>query len=227
MQSMNNLEEHREIFYQNCAGAQRFLYNSPQAGKQLFTIATKYQITDDNQYYKFALTVGDIILGFYKIEDTVPLLQQELGVDPKTAALLGAEVLEFLAPLNDPNWQPPVESIAEVNIEEETLPAASTFSIPVKTNSSSAPQPVSAYHQPTAPQPLHTLASDMAAVKQGQAPSYQATPVAPEAPTYSSSQNDLRSPLSGVPSYQPTPEAVKTPAPAPEAPDRPRWSSDY
>jgi hypothetical protein len=103
--------------YKTANHAQHYLTSNLEASKKLFSIAQRYDLHIRDEVYKiFATTVGDIILGFYKIEDTVPLLQQELGLDPRTAALLGADVLDFLAPLSDPNWQPPVE---ETEYEEE------------------------------------------------------------------------------------------------------------
>lgn len=161
------------------------------------------------------LLIGDIILGFYKIEDTVPLLQQELNLDPKTAALLGAEVLEFLAPLSDPNWQP-LEDEDEIS-ENIPAPEAAISRIPIK-----------------APAPLHTFASDMAIARNEQpvevntpvyatAPTYQAAPE----PVYQSTQPNPVSPvLSSIPSYTTPNTPTPAPVPPPPAPDRPRWSTD-
>lgn len=120
---MNLTDEHRDKIYEKASSAQRYLYGNPNSGLKLMTIAQKYDLHHDEIYKKFAITVGDIILGFYRIEDTVPLLQQELGLDPRTAALLGADVLDFLAPLSDPNWQPPADlNEMQSNIQPETAP---------------------------------------------------------------------------------------------------------
>lgn len=106
--------------YTKSNSKQKYLFSSKESDNKLFSIAQKYDIDKDEETNKlFTITVGDIILGFYKIEDTVPLLQQELGLDPRTAALLGADVLDFLSPLSDPNWQPPVEEGAEYEEELE------------------------------------------------------------------------------------------------------------
>ena len=107
--------------YKNSTPKQKYFFSSKKSDDLLFTIAQKYDLDKDEEKNKlFNITVGDIILGFYKIEDTVPLLQQELGLDPRTAALLGADVLDFLAPLSDPNWQPPAEEVEE---DEEDIDA--------------------------------------------------------------------------------------------------------
>lgn len=103
--------------YRNSPAKQQFFFSNNEKGAELLTIAEKYDLHHDEMYKQFVTTVGDIILGFYKIEDTVPLLQQELGLDPRTTALLGADVLDFLAPLSDPNWQPPVEEGEEEDMD--------------------------------------------------------------------------------------------------------------
>lgn len=119
---MIDIETRKKVYLQ-ISNKQKYLYENPTSGGMLFSIAQKYDLHKNETYRTFAVTVGDIILGFYRIEDTVPLLQQELGLNPRTAALLGADVLDFLAPLSDPNWQPPVEDREEWdNGEPERLP---------------------------------------------------------------------------------------------------------
>ena len=109
---MNTLtNEHRSSIYSQATLAQQYLYNSPDSGRVLNGIAKKFDLRSNPEIYRnYAVTIGDIILGFYRIEDTVPLLQQELELDPRTAALLGADILDFLAPLSDPQWKPPVDN---------------------------------------------------------------------------------------------------------------------
>jgi hypothetical protein len=180
----------------------QYLYNLVGLSLMDVTLAEKFLTTSD--FLRLRNVIGDIILGFYKIEDTVPLLQQELGIDPRTAALLGADVLEFLAPLSDPNWQPPTEE-EEVDTPSTTT-AATITSTPIA--------PIS-----TEPEPLRTMRSDMDEARE-QLPSYQPT-AAPE-PVYQSSQPAL----SSVPSY--TTPGNMVPNPTAKAVDsgRPRWSSE-
>lgn len=229
----------RSRFYEKLSKAGCFLYAHPLSGARLKDISRTY--VAEERYNKFAITVGDIILGFYKIEDTVPLLQQELGLDPKTAALLGAEVLEFLAPLSDPNWQPPVEADEnEVAGESETVQEALVSRIPVKapapvteTSSAVIQAPTEAVVSTIAAQaPIQTFASDMAAVRNGTpahttVPAYEPTPTysATPEPVYQSTQPAARPNLGNIPSYA-TPSAPAMPPPTPPAPDRPRWSTE-
>ncbi|MFM2424197.1 MAG: hypothetical protein RLZZ70_588 [Candidatus Parcubacteria bacterium] len=204
--------EIRNQYYEHSSDVQRFLYSHPKAGSILNKISNNNYFSHEKKSI-FVLTVGDIILGFYKIEDTVPLLQQELGLDPATAAALGAEVLDFLAPLSDPNWEPPVEDSDEESEEVSNPP----INIPVKSPA--------LY---TTPVPLHTLASDMDVVRNGVAvtenqPTYSA--IAPHEPVAYRSTQPSRQPLEDIPTYTPTPTQI-TETITPAAPDRPRWSSD-
>lgn len=114
----------REGAYTKTTAVQKQLYASPQAGKTLKGLAQKYNVHAPETYSIFAVTVGDIILGFYKPEDTITLLQQELGISTQTAALLSADLKIFLAPLQDPNWQAPQKIVSESEaVAEEIITA--------------------------------------------------------------------------------------------------------
>jgi hypothetical protein len=198
--------------YEHATPIQRHLFSSVAFHEKLQQLALKHAIQSEAQLNLFVYTIGDIVLGLYKTADTVPLLQQELGIDPRTAALLGADVLELLTPLSDPNWKPPVEEEVGTGLVEATAaPVAPTATAAVV----------------TAPEPLHTYAADLSAARGERIPSYQPTPtVTPVSePGYTSSQSDLRQPLSQIPSYS-TPVAPIAPVSAVPAADQPRWSSD-
>lgn len=190
-------DQHRDDILRQANIVQRFLYATPTAGENMFRIAKKYDLDKNEEIYsKFAFTVGDIILGFYRVQDTVPLLQQELGIDPRTAALLGADVLDFLAPLSDPTWQPPRDPNDDIDETPEPVP--------------SRPQVL-----PTEPynQTLQGLGNTPTPV----APNQNWTaPAAPPAPSLNSplhfepvhtatGQDAIRQPLSQIPSYNSQP----------------------
>ena len=220
-------QEIRNQQYSKLSPAGLYLYSYTQPATELKRISEAYNIAQKHSI--FINTVGDIILGFYKIEDTVPLLQQELGLDPKTAALLGAEVIEFLTPLSDPNWQPPVE-MADVDEDEDLKD--------ITDNEVSTITPVVNHIPEKAPalalNPIHTLASDMATVRNVITPSPNVstgsitpstyTNVSEPTPVYQSTQ-PVPKPLSTIPSYTPTPTPPAPVAPPP-VPDRPRWSTE-
>ncbi|MFM2339482.1 MAG: hypothetical protein RLZZ360_118 [Candidatus Parcubacteria bacterium] len=227
------LDQHRDAIVSSMKPVQKYLYSSSYSGQRLSALATTYALGE--KYYEFAITIGDIILGFYKIEDTVPLLQQELGLDPKTAALLGAEVLEFLAPLNDPTWQPPMaigdadesEAITANNATSSSPQEPAINRIPLKSPAlfampATTPPPVAATLIEPVPVPA-------AAPMPPETPIYTPTPAGYTAnheptPVYQSSQ-PMPAPLSSIPSYTPAPTPPAPAAPTP-APDRPRWSTE-
>jgi len=220
--------------YKKASSKQAYLSTSRFSDKKIFSLSIKFNL-DEEQHSTLARTVCHIILGFYKVEDTVPLLQQELKIDAKTAALLGAEVIDFLAPLSDPQWVPPVavadEDGAEEVAEADTAPAAALI-LPVKQASTPvlapalepAPTP-SQLAELAAPVVLHTFAGDLATVRHDPPPSYQPSPALTE-PTYSSSQPVLRSSLSSIPNYAPLSEPAIKPVSEQVLPDRPKWSSE-
>lgn len=222
----------RDVFAQ-ATPRQQYLVDSPYSGEHLFSLSQKYSF-DKVKDILLCRTVSEIILGFYKIEDTVPLLQQELGLDPKTAALLGAEVLEFLSPLSDPNWQPPVEenedlpngaidalnTASEPEISRIPVKSPALFGTPNTPESVATPMPI----PPPAPV-VSPLATEMP-VYEPTPTSYVSTPA--PTPVYQSTQpvtTPAPAPLSTIPSYTPAPTPPTPVAPVP-APDRPRWSTE-
>ncbi len=166
--------------------------------------------------------IGDIILGFYKIEDTVPLLQQELGIDPKTAALLGAELFEFLALLSDTKWQPPIETMNAVH--GVTLTENSINRIPVKAPALVVDETVIARQGANVVQTASESSIATITTAPSYTPSYEPSPV-PEQVHQSTQPITERLSLSPLPSYS-QPTAPTIPTKPTLAPDRPRWSTE-
>lgn len=192
--------------YENANPVQQHLFSSFQFHKKLHDLAAKYNITLEAQLSVFVYTVGDIVLGLYKTADTVPLLQQELDIEPRTAALLGADILELLAPLSNPDWKPVPDVMNGLDSNSSAIPTQSPA-------------------LPTAPEPLHTYAEDLSAARGERVPSYQPTPIPAREPSYTSTQSDIRQPLSQIPTYN-TPVPPIAPVSAAPAANQPRWSSD-
>lgn len=204
-------KELRNQIFEAGTPAQQYLYADGRSGEKLQRLARIHNLFTDADYKKFVLLIGDIVLGFYKIQDTVPLLQQELGIDPKSAALLGVEVLDFLTPLSDPQF-----------IVPEDMPTTATMQ-PQPTVVHAIAQPTIEPHVST-PLPIapeyRTMASDMA--RSPERTSYEPLGTTDE-PLYSSQQPAVRTPLSSLPAYH----INQTPtAPQPTvAPEPPRWSA--
>ena len=203
-------EEIRDTTYETATLVQKYLYSSGEAGNKLRTIAESQSLESPDLYSKFAITVGDIILGFYNVEDTEPLLIQELGISAEVAKLLAEEVREFLAPLDDPNWQPPTEEELEYSttesvqtIPEDSQPAAldtepdptPVSATPTASSTSTPPPP-----PPDAPAPPTTTAPNTP-------PQPNVTPVSPDTPglrTMAHDMQDARSPQRHT--FEPIPE---------------------
>jgi hypothetical protein len=246
-------KEIRNEYYNKSSASKKYFYSSSETGTKLLSIAQKYDLRHDDTYKKFAITVGDIILGFYRPEDTVPLLQQELKLDPRTAALLGADVLEFLAPLSDPNWKPPFEdtetqeSISlEPNFQARPLQKIPTSSsIPVTVTQEEIGDNIvlrpNTTHTPVAidniavhslipnPEPTHTVQSPPTINTQS-SPFDTPRPTPPPPPTYEhnepthqSNQPFIHRQIADTPSYNEMP-TPKTPPSIPH--NTPRWETE-
>jgi hypothetical protein len=206
------LNTHRSSVISNCPQHKRYLFFYCKTGTALYNIAKKYDLHKEESYKKFTITVGDIILGFYRIEDTVPLLQQELGVSPRTAALLGADVLDFLAPLSDPAWIPP-----EAPQNTEVGSVQNHPSVPIAPHYSSTPQLADTITRPAATTPLYTSVGASVATTSSE-------PLSNEEPVHKSEQPSSRIPLSAVPSYS-HPIPKNTPPPPINLEQPPRWGA--
>jgi hypothetical protein len=201
--------------YNIASAKQRYLFDDTAGDILLSQIAEKFHITDPAAKKHFFSTVSDIILGFYRIEDTVPLLQQELKTDAKTAALMGAEVLDYLAPLSDPNFVIPAEipdlPLADISTHTPEL-IAIPQSIPVNTYAVPAATPIPA--TPVIAPELHTMAMDANDARSNYQPTAE--------PVYSSEQPVIRQPLSDLPSYTNGAAQPQNSTPVPPI-EPPRW----
>ncbi len=222
---MEITSETRLDIYRHATDKVQYFFGSSNTTDFLTSVIKRYFVENLEAQNILATTVGDIILGFYKMEDTIPLLEQELGLDSATAEKLGQEVLAFLAPLNDPNWEPPVEEDTDEDGAIESL-AGESSSTMTFANSEAVSIPIQSTRIPikapaiTAPPPLHTYAHDMEVVRHPEAfedvvpvpttpeptvPAIPATPV--EVPV-------AQTPSTPLPSFIHTaPTPVSTPAP--------------
>ncbi len=79
------------------------LYESPEAGAALWGIATKFNLVESKNYYIFTKLVGDVVLGFYKQQDLLALIQNLLPILNQIQQLeLELEIKKFLLPLSTP-----------------------------------------------------------------------------------------------------------------------------
>ena len=77
------------------------LYAEPESGEQMWNIATKFNLTERSAYRSFAQMVGDVILGFYKQQDLLALVQSLFPqLNPTQQLELELEIKKFLLPLS-------------------------------------------------------------------------------------------------------------------------------
>jgi len=103
---MDITTEQFEKAYAKGTQSQQYLCSS--SGDQLLKIASDYGL-DKAAYKKFAITVGDTVLGFYNKTDLPNILVKKVGVSEIVAIKMTGDLLDFFTPLTDPNWQPPEE----------------------------------------------------------------------------------------------------------------------
>lgn len=119
--------EQFEAAYSYASPTQKYLCSC--SGNELRSIATKHGITDQSAYTKFGLLVGDVILGITKVSDLQITLSQEIGLDDLAANKVTRDLIDFLAPLSDPNWQPPLETLTSPKTSPEASVAATDIAI--------------------------------------------------------------------------------------------------
>lgn len=78
------------------------LYSEPEAGAILWSIATRFNLTERKDYSIFVSMVGDIILGFYKVSDLPVLINASLtNLTSIQQQVLAQEITTFLEPLSN------------------------------------------------------------------------------------------------------------------------------
>jgi hypothetical protein len=143
------------------------LYAEPEAGEQLWSIATKYVLTEQSVYYIFVQLVGDVILGFYKQSDISTLIATKLPqVQGAQRIALEADIRIFLYPL--------VESTHITSAKISAAPEPE-LSAEIKT----------AENELASLQAVRTMTSDMRALGH-----------ADDVPVYRSLQEDILAPTS-------------------------------
>lgn len=180
--------------YRNATPVQQYLFGNFDTGQILVKIGKKYSNSNDTFLDNYIVLVGDTILGFFKINDVIPLLQQELDLDLSAAEKLGAEVLEFLAPLSDPDWQPPLNENSETTlVTNEPVATVSTLSVQEEGSDESM-------HESVAIPEIRTMAGDMAHERTPDRSTFNAAADFEE-PAYVSTQPIIEKKVTDVPSF--------------------------
>jgi hypothetical protein len=99
---MEITRKQRQMAEERASEVQLRLYAEPEAGEQLWNMATKFSLTERSVYYSFTQLVGDVVLGFYKQDDVAALIANKLPqVQGVQKIGLEADIKMFLYPLTD------------------------------------------------------------------------------------------------------------------------------
>lgn len=101
--------EQREEKFESASDIQKQLYESHEAGLALEQIAINHSL--QNKHIEFAIAVGDVILRLVPQEKLPGLLMERIGVTQEAARAITADVLDFLAPLEEPQPAPETTTV--------------------------------------------------------------------------------------------------------------------
>ncbi len=74
------------------------MYCGIEAGRILINVSAQNQLPAE-LYKEYALAVGDVILGFYSIQQLPALLQERILIDELLARKITADLIDFLSPV--------------------------------------------------------------------------------------------------------------------------------
>ena len=151
------------------------LYSSPIASAFNAEMSEKYSLTPE-QHGSFMEMTGDVILGFYKTAELLPILQKQLKLEPDLTKKLVADCIDYLGPVLEREAAETEAKKAEMtNLANKIAaipPAEAAEPQPAVSTDQSVPtslptqQPPSAANQQSVPtpepaKPIHTMEADM------------------------------------------------------------------
>ena len=145
--------EQREKVFETASDIQKKLYESHESGLALEQIGVSHSLEN---HIDFAIAVGDVILGLVPQEKLPELLVERLGIERAAAMRITADVLDFLAPLDQP--EPVKTSATAVPINADANPE------PINDNSL-ASEIAEAEATMQALEPIKTMSHDMEVVR--------------------------------------------------------------
>lgn len=93
---MEITNEQRDQAYETATPEQKYLYADPESGQKMYDIANKHNIVNDEQYNKYAMIVGDVVLNLRKRSDLPALLSNSLGISSEKATSIATDLIDFL-----------------------------------------------------------------------------------------------------------------------------------
>jgi hypothetical protein len=184
------------------------MYSSFELGEIIDSLHKKYSIED---IPSFVHSIGDTILGFYKISELPALLQKEVEVSADDAMRIMGELEEFLAPVIAREKGEVNPNRAELQELQKTMASPPTTTVPTAQPADSTEESTPAPQEPHSPvQAMRTMEGDMSRVHgygayRAEFPEEQKEAEHTEKVIRSASQQDLlqeKPKLAGMPTYE-------------------------
>lgn len=135
----------------------RELYDAPRSGEVLLEVFTKYALPEKD-YKTFAITVGEVILGFYAKSQLPELFHRNIGIPEMIAGKISDDLADFLSIVPD-IVAPPLDTSPTVVASVQTSTTATALTTPIPTQT---PPPL--YKKETVVG-ARTMQSDIAGIK--------------------------------------------------------------
>ena len=150
---MNITPQQRRDSFIKANNIQTTLFSEPESGEKLFDLAQRHELLRSNEKYGiFAIAIGDIILDLVPQEKLPELLVERLEIERPAAMRITADVLDFLAPLDQP--EPVKTSATAIPINSEADPDPTN-------DNSLASEIAEAEAAMASMQPIRTMSHDM------------------------------------------------------------------
>jgi len=149
---MRFTDEQRDQAYESSSEVQKSLYEGPLSGEALYGIGKNHGLIDTDVRMSFLIAVGDVILGLVPQEKLPELLVERLEIERPAAMRITADVLDFLAPLDQP--EPVKTSATAIPINSEADPDPTN-------DNSLASEIAEAEAAMASMQPIRTMSHDM------------------------------------------------------------------
>ena len=149
---MDITPEQRSEKFQNSSSEIQILYSSSESGVFLRKIFNKYNL-DESLYKIYAITSGNVVLGFHSISDLPQKFSENLSIDDTKAESITADLIDFLSPVLK-------EQESGTETQKTTFsPTPQAMQQPVATPEVSQQPPTEI--PPSTVEPLRTMEHDM------------------------------------------------------------------
>lgn len=146
--------EQRIEKYQSVDEKLQGLYASPESGEKMGSVFKKHNLPQE-QYQKYAETIGDTILGFYRVAELPERLQATMGISLEQAKNVTTDLLEFLDPVINREDTNALKKNEMLNLADSFAKKVAPEPSEATTTAEEVPQKEGAMHA------SHTMEDDM------------------------------------------------------------------